>query len=202
MLRIHKLFLESSNRTLCCGETIGRIISSTGRDRLWSERKSKVIDVVVIHYMSAVEIFPDSPYSIENIIPIFARYGVSSHFLITRSGKIIQLVPENEKAWHCGGSVMPPPDNRQNVNEFSIGIELLATAGSGFTASQYFSLGKLCCYIERLIGSKMTYVGHDQIAGERAVEMGLRDDRKTDPGPLFDWKRLYAEIERGRNEAL
>jgi N-acetyl-anhydromuramyl-L-alanine amidase AmpD len=32
-----------------------------------------------------------------------------------------------------------------------------------------------------------TYVGHEHIAGERAVRLGLRKDRKVDPGDAFDW---------------
>ena len=95
---------------------------------------------------------------------------------------------------------MPNPDKRQNVNEFSIGIELLATATSGFTTSQYRSLGILCYSIEQSSGLKMTYVGHDQIAGAKAVKMGLRGDCKVDPGPLFDWKRFFLEIDRHRRE--
>jgi N-acetyl-anhydromuramyl-L-alanine amidase AmpD len=42
----------------------------------------------------------------------------------------------------------------------------------------------------------MIYVGHDQIAGERAVAMGLRKEPKTDPGPLFDWDFFMEKVKK------
>jgi len=36
----------------------------------------------------------------------------------------------------------------------------------------------------------MVYVGHEDIAGERAVKLGLRKDIKTDPGNNFDWGKF------------
>jgi AmpD protein len=109
-------------------------------------------------------------------------------------GKIFRLVPEDKKAWHCGKSVMPEPDNRQGVNDFSIGIELVGTADSGFSSLQYEALRALCLDIEGRHGRKMAYVGHDQVAGERAVAMGLRDEPKVDPGPVFDWERFLGSL--------
>ena len=200
VISIHKLSLQRSNRTRCGNGTIGGLIAATGKEQLWSKRTGTIIDVVVIHYMSAVERFPDNPYQLNDIISLFVEYGVSSHFLITRRGKVYQLVPIRQKAWHCGGSIMPQPDGRCNVNEFSIGIELLATASSGFTTSQYRSLGMLCGLIEQSRGSVMTYVGHDQVSGAEAVERGLRSDGKIDPGPLFDWKRFFREIRHRREK--
>jgi len=41
----------------------------------------------------------------------------------------------------------------------------------------------------------MAYVGHDMIAGERAVALGLRKEPKVDPGPLFDWDFFHKVIE-------
>lgn len=185
-----KWFLEEKNETAVGTVTIGQLIKKAGKKKLWSDRDSGVVDTVVIHYMSAVALQPEDPYNTETIIGIFCDYGVSSHFFIDRTGLCHQLVPEEKKAWHCGGSIMPPPDNRKNVNDFSLGIELLATDKSGFTQQQYTALSCLCRHLEASFGKKMTYVGHDQIAGQRAVDLGLRRDCKIDPGPLFDWNRF------------
>ncbi|MCL2219027.1 MAG: N-acetylmuramoyl-L-alanine amidase [Chitinispirillia bacterium] len=100
------------------------------------------------------------------------------------------------RAWHAGASIMPEPDNRKGANEFAIGIELMATAKSGFTDAQYNSLAELCKDIEKRRSKKMTYVGHDQIAGKRAVDMKLRADAKPDPGPLFDWGRFMGGLRK------
>ena len=48
---------------------------------------------------------------------------VSSHYTIDRDGTIVSHVGENARAWHAGASRMQ--DGRANVNDFSIGIELV-----------------------------------------------------------------------------
>jgi N-acetyl-anhydromuramyl-L-alanine amidase AmpD len=93
---------------------------------------------------------------------------------------------------------MPEPDNRIGVNDFSIGIELMATEKSGFTMLQYKSLCNLCDSIEMRYGRTFSYVGHDQIAGERAVALGLRKEIKQDPGNLFDWQYFSSCMEKLR----
>lgn len=153
----------------------------------WEDRKGDVIDTVVIHYSSAINVAPKTPFDLERVLKIFRDYGVSSHYLLTRRGVIHRLVPEEKKAWHAGPSIMPEPDNRTGVNDFSIGIELLATEKSGFTQWQYSALKFLCADIQLRHGRRMKFVGHDEIAGDRAVKMGLRKEAKIDPGPLFDW---------------
>lgn len=75
------------------------------------------IDTVVIHatatqtWQEAVEQFMRS------------QAPVSAHYTITRRGRILMHVPEEKRAWHAGVSRMP--DGRENVNDFSIGIELV-----------------------------------------------------------------------------
>jgi N-acetyl-anhydromuramyl-L-alanine amidase AmpD len=48
---------------------------------------------------------------------------VSAHYTIDRDGAIVLHVPEAKRAWHAGPSQMN--DRRTNVNDFSIGIELV-----------------------------------------------------------------------------
>jgi len=186
-MKIYDCFLDDTNGYAVGTSTVGALIASSGRPRLWEERKEGLVDTVVVHFISAVNVDPRRPYDLDLILKIFCDYGVSSHYLVTRRGRIFRLVPEEAKAWHAGLSMMPEPDDRTGVNEFSIGIELMATEHSGFTALQYGALRELCIEIERRYGKKMTYVGHDQIAGERVVGLGLRKEPKVDPGPLFDW---------------
>jgi AmpD protein len=107
-------------------------------------------------------------------------------------------VPEAMKAWHAGGSIMPSGDDRTGVNEFSIGIELAATATSGFTAKQHDALVRLCLDMEQRYFRTFVYVGHEDIAGARAVTRGLRKDIKVDPGALFDWSNFRMRLEQGR----
>jgi N-acetyl-anhydromuramyl-L-alanine amidase AmpD len=190
--------LEERNDMVVCGTTLGEILSTSGKACLWGERKENRVDTIVVHHISAIVVTPDDPYSRERILKIFCEYGVSSHYLVERSGAVLRLAPEEMKAWHAGGSIMPHPDNRSGVNEFSLGIELVATPDSGFTGGQYDALAALCLDIEKRYGRAFTYVGHEDIAGERAVALGLRKDVKVDPGRLFDWKGFRERLDQGR----
>jgi len=175
-------------------QTVGELIHDFGKEHLWENRNSTV-DTVVIHYSSAVNVKPNDPFNVSEILKIYIEYGVSSHFLIDREGTIYALVPVDKKAWHCGGSKMPLGDERVGVNEFSIGIELVATEKSGFTNEQYRALASLSLDIETKFDIA-EYVGHDQIAGELAVASGLRAIPKKDPGPNFDWNKFFT-LKRG-----
>jgi N-acetyl-anhydromuramyl-L-alanine amidase AmpD len=193
---IERCLLDAASQWSAGASTVGQRLSHSGQDHLWNERPSTAaIDTVVIHYISAVNVAAERAFALEPILGIFCDYGVSSHYLIDRCGRIYNLVAEEHRAWHCGGSLMPEPDNRRGVNDFSIGIELVATADSGFSAAQYRALARLCRRIESRHGT-MRYVGHEDIAGTRAVGLGLRAEAKVDPGDRFSWElfhRLRAE---------
>jgi N-acetyl-anhydromuramyl-L-alanine amidase AmpD len=190
MMKITAFLLDLTNDYPIDGSSVAQRIRRAGKQHLWSEREFGNIDTIVIHYASAIKIEPKRPFDLYLIIKIFCDLGVSSHYIINRKGMVFLLVPEGKKAWHCGGSIMPPPDGRQGVNEFSIGIELIATENSGFTKKQYASIKRLRLAIERRYGKPFKIVGHEDIAGEKAVNLGLRTDRKIDPGNKFDWKAI------------
>lgn len=157
--------------------------------------QSRKIDTVVVHYMSAINVNPRQWADPKLSMDILKRYHVSAHYVVDRSGTVYRLVSEKNVAWHAGGSIMPSPDNRRNVNSFSIGIELIATDKSGFTDAQYKSLAYLIKGIESRYPIKHI-VGHDDIAGNRAIGLGLRKDLKEDPGPLFNWARLHELLQQ------
>jgi len=103
---------------------------------------------------------------------------VSAHFLIDRSGTMTQYVPLHKRAWHAGVSQCL---GRNQVNDFSIGIELEGDDETVFTEKQYTAL--IALTIE-LIGS-YPKLAIDKIFGHSDIATG----RKTDPGPKFDWTR-------------
>jgi N-acetylmuramoyl-L-alanine amidase len=187
-------FLDISNTTAIDGTTFGALLSAKSRDHLWDNRPAKVIDTVVVHYISAADRAVDNIYDFGAILKIFCDLTVSSHFLVCRNGNAYRLVPEEMRAWHCGGSIMPAPDCRTGVNDFSIGIELVATHDSGFTAEQYDSCAALIKMIENRIQRKCVLVGHQDIAGDEAVRRGLRSDIKRDPGPQFSWQSISERL--------
>ncbi len=101
---------------------------------------------------------------------------VSSHFLIRRDGRIVQFVPCNKRAWHAGVSSW---QGRARCNDFSIGIELEGSDFEPYTDPQYGALRRLIRRLKRIYPID-DIVGHSDIA----------PDRKTDPGPYFNWKCL------------
>ena len=106
---------------------------------------------------------------------------VSAHLLIDRTGDIMQFVPFHKRAWHAGRSAF---NGRENCNDFSIGIELEGTDDVDYETAQYEALAQVITELQRawpsLAGANIR--GHCHIAPER----------KTDPGPAFDWSRLYS----------
>ena len=73
------------------------------------------------------------------------KSNVSSHFVISRNGKIYRLVKETNIAWHAGKSCW---GNYKNLNKNSIGIELVNKGHkfgyTNFTKKQITSLIKIC----------------------------------------------------------
>ena len=105
---------------------------------------------------------------------------VSAHLLIRRDGSIVQFAPFGRRAWHAGASRF---QGRENCNDFSIGIELEGEDEVAYTDEQYTELVGV---IMALCKAYPTLSAR-RIAGHCDVAPG----RKTDPGPAFDWLRLY-----------
>lgn len=108
-----------------------------------------------------------------------AELKVSAHFLIDRNGRITQFVSTNKRAWHAGVSSF---NDKNHCNDFSIGIELEGTDNIPYTHMQYSVLAALTHAIRQK--HNLTAVqGHEHIAPQR----------KTDPGPAFDWPRYITD---------
>ena len=107
-----------------------------------------------------------------------AHLRVAAHCLIRRDGEIVQYVPFDKRAWHAGLSCW---QGRENCNDFSIGIELEGTDTLAYTDAQYQALQEITRLLMQhypITPARIT--GHSDIAPER----------KTDPGPAFDWTRF------------
>lgn len=106
---------------------------------------------------------------------------VSTHYFIDRRGTVTEYVPLSKRAWHAGKSSY---HGRENVNDFSIGIELEGTDHEPYTSAQYNTLADLTLEIMK----QYPRITRDRIVGHRDVAPG----RKTDPGDSFDWNHFYA----------
>jgi AmpD protein len=105
-----------------------------------------------------------------------ARARVSAHLLIERDGRVTQFASFDRRAWHAGSSEFM---GRPRCNDFSVGIELEGSDFEPFSDAQYASLNDVLAIVCRAYPVRAV-CGHSDIAA----------DRKTDPGPFFDWRRL------------
>lgn len=115
--------------------------------------------------------------------PYFAQIRglhVSAHFFIERDGSLWQFVDCKARAWHAGRSSFK---NRENCNDYSVGIELEGLEGGRFESTQYATLSTLCADIAS--DHPITaVVGHEDIA----------PGRKHDPGAGFDWSGFQQRL--------
>lgn len=128
--------------------------------------------MVVIHYTAMA----DARAALDRLCDPQAQ--VSAHYLIGADGTCWQMVDEAARAWHAGagrwGAVT-------DVNSRSIGIELDNRGSHPFSAPQMSALEDLLAGL----------VSRWQIAPERVIgHSDMAPDRKFDPGPAFDWRRL------------
>ncbi len=112
---------------------------------------------------------------------------VSAHLMICRDGELIQFVPFERRAWHAGESRFR---GRSECNDYSIGIELEGEDETPYTDEQYLHLTAVI----EAIRECYPHISARHIAGHCDVSPG----RKSDPGPAFDWLRLYDGLCSGR----
>ncbi|MEL6290107.1 MAG: N-acetylmuramoyl-L-alanine amidase, partial [Pseudomonadota bacterium] len=111
--------------------------------------------------------------------------GVSCHYVVTEEGEIVQLVPEALRAWHAGVAFWR---GEEDINSASIGIEI-ANPGPGEVGEEFpprqmqavRDLARDICARNAIPPARV--LAHSDVA----------PGRKTDPGPLFDWRWLAAE---------
>lgn len=118
--------------------------------------------------------------------PYFAEIAnlqVSSHLFIERSGKLVQFVNLNDRAWHAGISAFK---GRENCNDYSIGIELEGCDHEAYTEAQYRVLADV---------TQALMLAYPDITPERIVgHEHIAPGRKTDPGPAFNWSAFKKDI--------
>jgi len=115
--------------------------------------------------------------------PYFAgicELQVSAHLLLRRDGEVVQFVPFARRAWHAGESSFR---GRSRCNDYSIGIELEGDDHTPYSDAQYAHLTGIIHALQQRYPRLTTR----HIAGHCDIAPG----RKEDPGPAFDWLRLY-----------
>lgn len=116
----------------------------------------RTVRTIVLHYTAGMNI--DSAVGWFSIP--YSR--VSAHYIIGREGQVVQMVHEEDVAWHAGV---------WKVNVGSIGIELVGTDGPGFTEPQ---LSALWLLLTELV--QRYHVEPDQVVGHKDILPGQKID--------------------------
>ncbi|MDQ8935910.1 1,6-anhydro-N-acetylmuramyl-L-alanine amidase AmpD [Acinetobacter rudis] len=107
---------------------------------------------------------------------------VSSHLLILRTGEVLQFVNFNDRSWHAGRSSYL---GKQECNDYSIGIELEGSDDLEFEDEQYQALTDVVLALQHAYPKTQGHLaGHSDIAPQR----------KTDPGPHFNWQYFREQL--------
>lgn len=165
----------------------------------FSARKDNKIDCIVIHHTGThsakrdIEWLTTKYYKDKQGNSI--RNYASAHYVIDRSGVIFSLVKDKDKAWHAGRSYY---DGKFDVNQFSIGIELVGDGNiDTFTNKQYDSLIWLCnSLINKHNISRDKITSHSYIRTQFKIRKPkVSVALKYDPGKNFDWERLLRDLD-------
>jgi len=143
----------------------------------YSDRKSdQRPDMIVLHYTG----MSDAEAALERLCA--AESQVSAHYFVYEDGRIVQMVPENRRAWHAGVSSWA---GESDINSCSIGIEI-ANPGHDygypdFPKRQIAAVTALCRGIQT----------RNTISPERVLaHSDVAPARKQDPGEKFPWRTL------------
>lgn len=124
------------------------------------------------------------------------RAHASSHYVVSRRGKTVQLVHLSDIAWHAGN---------WKVNTHSVGIEHegFTYGPGGFTNAQYHASARLAGWIARrslLPIDRVHLIGHADVPAPGGGRGG--SSHHTDPGPHWKWDyylrlvRRYAGVQK------
>ena len=124
------------------------------------------------------------------------RAHASSHYVVGRNGKIVQLVHLSDIAWHAGN---------WKVNVQSVGIEHegFTSGPDGFTNAQYHASARLAAWIARrslMPIDRQHFIGHAEVPAPGGGRGG--SSHHTDPGPHWKWDyylrlvRRYAGVQK------
>ncbi len=140
---------------------------------------TRKIDLLIFHHIQA--------NSYEETIEALEYHGVSANYLIDKNGKIVQIVDDNNIAYHAGVSYW---NEFENLNNNSLGIEMINSNPfeNNFSEKQMESAIILAKYLIDKYQILPRYIlGHSDIAYHRDSNFL---DRKQDPSHLFDWQLL------------
>lgn len=172
--------------------------SDPSKPSTFEQYKKESYQFIVLHYTAGS--------SLEGTISTYNERGVSAHYTIDNSGIIYNTVnPETDIAYHAGVSYFA---GKKSLNYYSIGIEHVNpgyretnisfngfSAPRKLTGSAYywypFSETQFVASVSFTRGLQNRY----KIPGYYVVtHADIAPSRKSDIGPMWDYKRAYEEF--------
>jgi N-acetylmuramoyl-L-alanine amidase len=137
--------------------------------------RSRPISAIILHYTG----MPTAAGALQRLCSSEAQ--VSAHYFVGEDGEILQLAPEDRRAWHAGESFWA---GETDMNSASVGIEIVHPGHADprpFPARQIDAVASLARDIcaRRAIRPERV-LAHSDIAVSR----------KIDPGEFFPWDEL------------
>ena len=85
-----------------------------------------------------------------------------AHYCVDRSGRVYRIVARDRVAYHCGTSMWR---GRRNIDDVSIGIEVVGYHDRALTSAQYTALRELILVLQKIYGiSDANVMPHSQVA--------------------------------------
>jgi N-acetyl-anhydromuramyl-L-alanine amidase AmpD len=107
----------------------------------------------------------------------------SAHYVVSRLGTIVQLVPLHDIAWHSGN---------KRVNDHSVGVEHVGETydPNGFTAAEYKASARLAAWLVNRYDipvDRAHIIGHAQVPDPFHPGQFGGSSHHSDPGPHWKW---------------
>ena len=165
-------------------------------------RSPSQVDLAVIHCTELPDLAMARRFGEEILYP-GSRTGNSGHYYIDRDGSIHQYVALDRVAHHVRG-----------YNPRAVGIELVNTGrypdwlasdhqgmDEPYAEAQISALIALLRWLPSQLPALRLVAGHEDL--DRTLEPASDDSsvlvqRKRDPGPLFPWERVMADVRLAR----
>ena len=177
LLAVAAILLALAVATSAASGADFRVLIGHTPNKTETNRTRRTIDAIVIHDTEGR--FIGSVRALQN-----ARRDASAHFVVSRRGQIVQLVPVTDVAWHAGN---------RSWNLHSIGIEHEGWANrpKSYTPAEYRASAQLVAYLAHRWGvplDRRHIIGHAEVPDPYRRGLFGGASHHTDPGPHWRWE--------------
>lgn len=165
LMMVASLFLATG----CDAQIVGEL-KPFPHDRI----RDSTDNIVVLHY--------DSSDNIVQTLVYLRKKRDAYHYIIDKHGHVVTMIDPKWEARHAGLSYW---HGYWRLNHYSIGICLSGKGTKSFTDAQYSSLNRLLSQLR----SRYPDIDSTKIVGHSDIAFPF--GRKKDPGPHFDWTRIW-----------